>query len=681
MRYMIAFAGAAFTSLTAMSAYAQSTEATSTRTFTPGDFEQYAPQTARDMVERIDGFRINNGDNDSRGFGEASQNVLINGQRITSKSLRPREALRRIPAANVERIELLDGASLDIPGLSGQVVNVIARNAGISGTWRYRARWREDLKPIYDGIELSVAGENGGLAWTLGFESDPGRGANSGDIRITNGFGEPLEIREEAFTFLGTNVETSIGLAWTPDNGHVANLNAEYSLFEGNEREASNVLSAGDGPIVERLFEFAEDEWASEVSGDYELGFGPGQLKFIGLQRNEHSPTVSRINANALDGSDRRRAVFDQTVDESETILRTEYNLATSQDTDWQFSLEGALNTLESESSLSELDDMGVFGPVDLGDPNIRVEERRAEAFVTYGRKILSQVDLRVSLGTEVSELESDGTNAQIRTFVRPKGSITATWKHDEKTTFTTKIERSVGQLNFFDFVSSVDVDQGDDNSGNTEIVPEQTWRFEFETERDFGNWGASSLTLFAEDLEDIVDRVPIGSGEGPGNLDSGQRYGIETEGTFNFDPLGWKNAELTYSLELQTSEVDDPVTGTSRSINGDLESYVEIELRHDVPGTDWVWGAGYEMSQEAPRFRLDAIRDFENKPGFMYAYIEHKDIFGMTGNIVFGNLLNQNDSSRRTNFTPDRTGSIESIEIGDRFFGPILTVNLSGTF
>ena len=56
-------------------------------------------------------------------------------------------------------------------------------------------------------------------------------------------------------------------------------------------------------PEGRRLFEGAEDEWAGEIGGDYEFGFGPGRLKLIGLARHEHSPFVDRFRMGGLDGS------------------------------------------------------------------------------------------------------------------------------------------------------------------------------------------------------------------------------------------------------------------------------------------------------------------------------------------------------------------------------------------
>ena len=105
-----------------------------TRTYTIDDFQQFAPRTALDMVQQIPGFSVSNNNDGQRGFGQAQENVLINGQRISSKSTSPREALARIPASNVEKIEIVEGADLDIPGLSGQVANITAKANGITGT-------------------------------------------------------------------------------------------------------------------------------------------------------------------------------------------------------------------------------------------------------------------------------------------------------------------------------------------------------------------------------------------------------------------------------------------------------------------------------------------------------------------------------------------------------------------
>ena len=55
------------------------------RVYTPADFARFAPKTAYDMLVQVPGFSIHSADQE-RGLGQASENVLINGQRVANKS-------------------------------------------------------------------------------------------------------------------------------------------------------------------------------------------------------------------------------------------------------------------------------------------------------------------------------------------------------------------------------------------------------------------------------------------------------------------------------------------------------------------------------------------------------------------------------------------------------------------
>ena len=55
------------------------------RTYAPADFARFSPKTAYDMLAQVPSFTIRSADQE-RGLGQASENVLINGQRITDKS-------------------------------------------------------------------------------------------------------------------------------------------------------------------------------------------------------------------------------------------------------------------------------------------------------------------------------------------------------------------------------------------------------------------------------------------------------------------------------------------------------------------------------------------------------------------------------------------------------------------
>ena len=83
---------------------------------------------------------------------------------------------------------------------------------------------------------------------------------------------------------------------------------------------------------------------------------------------------------------------------------------------------------------------------------------------------------LQAALGGEYSELCQTGAGGLSRQFVRPKGFVNLAWRPNPNLDVSARIERVVGQLNFFDFVASSNVSAGTSNSGNANLVPPQRW-------------------------------------------------------------------------------------------------------------------------------------------------------------------------------------------------------------
>ncbi|MBL4629511.1 MAG: hypothetical protein JKY00_16025, partial [Roseicyclus sp.] len=97
----------------------------------------YAPVTALDMVERVPGFSLSDGNTNRRGLGDRFGNILIDGARPANKSLDLQTVLQRIPVSQVVRIELIQEAipEFDMRGHS-RLVNVILREGTeSSGSW------------------------------------------------------------------------------------------------------------------------------------------------------------------------------------------------------------------------------------------------------------------------------------------------------------------------------------------------------------------------------------------------------------------------------------------------------------------------------------------------------------------------------------------------------------------
>jgi hypothetical protein len=101
------------------------------RDYLPAEFTRFAPRNALQMIQQVPGFSIRENYVD-RGLGQASANVLVNGQRVSTKNGIYSE-LENYMAEAVVRIEIRDAAAYDVPGLSGMVANVVIETSRISG--------------------------------------------------------------------------------------------------------------------------------------------------------------------------------------------------------------------------------------------------------------------------------------------------------------------------------------------------------------------------------------------------------------------------------------------------------------------------------------------------------------------------------------------------------------------
>ena len=650
------------------------------RTFTPEDFARYAPRNALDMLSRVPGFTIREAVVE-RGLGQATANVLLNGQRMAGKSDAIQTQLARIPAGNVIRIEILDGATLDIPGLSGQVANVVVRAGGITGQWAWRPEFRRYFTdPLFTRFEASLSGRQGPVEYTLAVENQSSHSGAGGLTVITDANGNLLDLRDDVWTGEFEQPRISGRFVIDGPGSSVGNLNLSYRQFWYDYVE--NGLRSGPGrPDRERDVLIEEDGYNYEIGGDFEFALGPGRLKLIGLNRFDHyvpdTLVVTRFADATPDAGDR----FARVGEESERIARAEYrwNMGGA---DWQVSAEGAFNSLDNVSQLFQLDTAGRFVEIPLPGGTARVEEDRYEVMGSYGRALSPNLRLQLAAGGEYSQLSQIGGGGLTRTFWRPKGSLSLAWKPSPRTDVNFRLQRRVGQLNFFDFLASVNLQDDRENAGNPNLVPPQSWEAEVEIVRNLGAWGTTTLRPYFHLIDDIVDIVPIGAtGESPGNIDRAIRFGIESKSTINFDPMGWRGARLDARFQLQETGVEDPLTGEDRRISNSLMRLAELTFRHDVPETDWAWGSGLSHVLYARDYRLTEVGRLWEGPVWAYVYIEHKDLFGLTVRATVNNILGADSMWDRTVYAGRRTGPIAFIETRDRIIGLIFWFQVRGRF
>ena len=649
-------------------------------------FARFAPQTALDMVRQIPGFVITESSGD-RGLGEATQNVLINGQRISGKSNDAETVLGRTPAQSVVRIEIVDGATLNIPGLSGQVLNLITKSSGLKGNFRWNPQVRAQVDTLYTDGEINISGKLGKGDFTAGLSTpDTFRGGGWGQEIVTSGSGDLLSTRDRFSRFSGDNPKLSLSYSRASAAGSKFNINGEASIDNFRRRQESLRFLAGSAdstaPDIFEVGTGKENEKNYEISSDYAFGAVGGRLKLVAYRRFEHSPTESIFRRDFSNGIASDGTQFNRVADEAETIGRTEFSWKSGK-ADWSISAEAAYNYLDSRSELFSLVNGG-FVPEPLNNPNSRVSEKRGQIILSYGRPLSSSLTLQTQFGGEYSELEQTGAGGLTRQFWRPKGQVSLAWKASPQLDVSAKLQRKVGQLNFFDFLQSVDVQDANNNAGNPNLVPPQSWLSELELNRKLGNAGSVKLKLQYEKTSDVVDQIPIATGgEAPGNLrDSADRWSAETNITLLFDGLGVKGAKLDLSGFYQKGRLIDPLTRIARRFGGERRWTWAFEFRHDIPSSDWAYGFGADDQSDAEFLRLDfAAREFRTKPQ-TFIFAENKDILGLKVRASLINLIGQKEKYREVFFVTDRfDGQVDQFRNGTSEYGVIGRLSVSGTF
>lgn len=653
------------------------------RVYTPADFTRFAPRTALDMLNQVPGFSIRGEDTSSRGLGQASGNVLLNGKRISGKSTDPVTALQAIPSGNVTRIEIVDAAEVDVPGLTGQVANVVYEaKKKIGGQFSYRPEFRAHYAdPLYTRGDVSVSGTSGPIEYTLSLKNDASRSSAGGPTIISRADGSLFETRDDSWTGNFDQPQISGQFKWDGPGSSVGNLNLLGRSFNYRFDEISK-RDRATGADVERLLSQREKGKNYEAGADYEFALGGGRLKFIGLTRSSDEPFFQSALLTYTDLSPNAGSRYVQDGRSKELIGRSEYRWKWGK-TDVQLSGEAAFNSLDLVSKLYSLNANGSYVEEFFPSGTGKVSEDRYEGLVTIGRPLSKALSVQLVAGGEWSTIVQEGPGGKERRFFRPKGSLNFAAQVTPTFNANFKIIRRVGQLDFGQFLARVFLDNDNQNAGNPDLVPTQQWRFELELAKDLGRYGKTRLNLVAALFEDYVDIIPIGlTGESPGNIDKARAYAIDWNSTFQLDPLGIKGAKVNLRALVQFSNIRDPLTGEKRPLSSFTDRLVVADFRHDIPGSDWAYGVNGEYSHVTRAFRLNEVgRQFEG-PVWVGVFVENKDVFGLTVRASASNLINARSRWDRVVYTGRRNNSpIDFVETRDRLIGPILSLSVRGTF
>lgn len=656
------------------------TENVGSQNYDAAYFAAYAPSTALQMVERVPGFSIETVNEDVRGFGSAGGNVVINGQRPSSKSETIETILSRIPANRVTRIEVGPGDRYgsEYSGKAKVLNLVLNTSSGLAGNVEASVL-RDYTGKIAPEGSISAMLRTGKSTFNAALDFNNRSTTEEGYDRLTAlPSGNELEYRRKVNHINDPNGTLSASWSYNDGTWRTANLNGSIALDRFKLDQDNNVYPAGGTARDDRLHQrYYRDTY--EIGGDVTRPLAGGGIKLIGLAtrryRDNNDTSLNRVQGNVTGGVSQ---MLHDTL--AETLARVVWSRPDLGGWNVEVGAEGVLNKLDSQVDLFLIGPGGGKTRVDLPVDNAVVKELRGEAFVNAGRALTSNLRMDMGATFETSQITVSGDATARRTlkFLKPK--VALDWKPSAKWHVQLSVQRTVAQLQFEDFISSAELSNDRINGGNANLLPQRAWEALATIERQFLRDGLIKLELGYNRVEMVQDRVPTPEGfDAPGNLGSGRVIIVRNRIDAPLSTLGIKGGRLTLYNSLVASRVDDPYTGLGRPFSGDTVFLSEATFRQDLGKFAW----GFELNADTGNtfYRRNETDKSHSLPPYLSAFAEWRPDPRTTVTFTLDNLTSTPGTRTRTFYDPDRrvrTPSALEYRERNRHIVPSLTIKRS---
>jgi hypothetical protein len=645
--------------------------------YTADWYAGFAPRSALDMVRQTPGFTLLEGE-ERRGLAGGVGNVLLDGRRPAAKDQKLEEILGRIPASQVQSIEILRGA--DTAGdASGQSVllNVIRTPFTGQGFGSTGFEYAPGNGPMPNAV-LAWTGRAHTVDYSVGastysFERDlPGSRQQTDEDGEASGHRRDLSPRD--YGQYALNGEAAVDTA-----GGRLRVTGKASYSRYHEDSSVENFDVNDTRTGSDFNPYTESKRGGELGARFDRALGQWNLSSLLLLTR--SRFEGDISSTHRDAAGTVSSVFAQRElrEGGESIVRGTLARDAGPRHRIEVGIEGAINTLDANLALTF--DLG-GGPFDIPVRNadVSIVEKRTDAFLNHAWRFGERWLLSSRLGGEFSRLEFTGDTDQVVELAFFKPSLQLTRDFGKSNQWRVRAGREVGQLDFADFTSSVSLTDERVEGGNPDLRPQTEWLLEIAADvRPTENF-AVTLAAFHRWVSDTADFTAVGPPEdledAPGNIGAARIHGVHV--TARAPVPGVRGAAVNLDATWQRSRVTDPLTQRSRAIAEFQDFEISAAFRQDL--AKFAWGLSYTEQSDTRAFLLREI-DRQRKSPSLQLFTEIALWRGLRLKLSAESLLGQHEWRERLLFDPDRRADTFSAERSRRRPGAWYQLSVSGSF
>jgi outer membrane receptor for ferrienterochelin and colicins len=662
-------------------------------------FQQWNPVTVRDMIDRIPGITVSleapTGNQNARGLS-ATENILINGRRLSGRDNNAETQLRRIPFDQVERIEVIRGTSSELVGVrsQGQIINIVTRASSQRSLTAETSATRYQDAHVEPGGSLNLTGSANALDYRLGLERRSeylALRSREDSIHGTGNFApNDLRLTEEVTDQANLNLNGAFSWTLSPDTVFAMNVQAERSDPPRQiERFIRDFNSTPPRDSREReVYDATRDSW--ELGLNVNHGFADGsQIELLSVNNRRVEDTLrERFRLGASPGTDQQDLRLDTATVNAERIQRVVYSRPLRAGQDVEIGLQRALTSLDTVLQLAQLQG-GALRPVAVPNASSLIEEVRYEGFVVHHWQISPRLRLESTLAVEDSTISQSGDVSRSRDFRFTKPKADLRFDYSSTLQFSAAVEKVVGQLRFADFAAATDQRDEERNTiaGNPELKQDQTWRYSLNVEQRLLE---GRLVLSARgaywDVTDATGRVDTTVPGGPlssanGNIGDGEVLSLQLNGSVRVT----QGLLVNVSVLARASETRDPFTGQTRRLVPNDRGNYRVSVRHDLPAWKMSYGIDYLGADQGnrPLPDIDRWEELDQRED-LSVYVERNSLtsLGLALRLELGNVLDVHECVNRTRYAGHiRDGVIREIEDRCNARGTHVALKLRGTF